>query len=320
MDVALAILKFTAVLSAGVWGVVGLLVDYKKDGEITRWGRRALFGTVASTLIAVLTQSIETYKDRVAAHEAERKRSAEAETVRITLEQINRAISPFRENVTLSVVYWVRDSPAVRLYFARLLDQAAGKPLLYLRRHLMPNGDSDKELPAAGALNAARLGAWFVQGAALPTTEAELQKIIAAPDLELVNLDVGDAFRRPDSVETSAENVIDCAIKSGKPCALAIFETAGPGIRVEARNLSPVFRTNSGKLKSLPDFGDTLLLVQLSGLAVGDFSASVESVTLRTPEGRELIISGLRPLPFKPAFIGYAGIFAARVPKGTQWN
>jgi hypothetical protein len=320
MDVALAILKFTAVMSAGVWGVVGLLVDYKKDGQITRWGRRALVGTVASTLIAVLTQSIETYKDRVAAHEAEKKRSAEAETVRVTLEQINRAISPFRENITLSVVYRVHDSPAMRPYFARLLDQAAGKPLLYLRRHLLPNGDSDEELPAAGALNAARFGAWFVQGMASPTTEGELQKIIATPDLELANLDVGDALQRPNSVQTSAANVIDCALKSGKPCALAIFETAGPGIRVDARNLSPVFRTNSGRLKSLPDFGDTLLLVQLSGLAVADFSATIESVTLRTPEGRELVISQLEPLQFKPALIAYAGIFAARVPKGTQWN
>ncbi|MDH4188383.1 MAG: hypothetical protein OEV08_15445, partial [Nitrospira sp.] len=65
MDVSLSILKFAAVLIVGILGVIGLQVEYKKNGVITKWGRRALWGTVISTLVAIAIQSIETYKQHL---------------------------------------------------------------------------------------------------------------------------------------------------------------------------------------------------------------------------------------------------------------
>ena len=65
IDVALAALKFLAILTAGILSVIGVIVDYKKDGKITTWGRRAIIGIIISTVVAVLTQSIESYKQEI---------------------------------------------------------------------------------------------------------------------------------------------------------------------------------------------------------------------------------------------------------------
>jgi hypothetical protein len=41
-------LKFTAIFLSAISGGMGLLVDFKKDGHITKWGRRALLGVIIS--------------------------------------------------------------------------------------------------------------------------------------------------------------------------------------------------------------------------------------------------------------------------------
>jgi hypothetical protein len=62
-DTLLAILKLTSILLAGIMGTIALLVDFKdKGGRITKWGRGALIGVVASTLIAATIHGIEGYR------------------------------------------------------------------------------------------------------------------------------------------------------------------------------------------------------------------------------------------------------------------
>ncbi len=91
-DTILATLKFLAVLSTGIWGIIGLMVDYKKDGAITNWGRRALIGTVVSTLIAVVTQSIETHKQNESTREDNQKRIAQETKNGEMLREIRRGL------------------------------------------------------------------------------------------------------------------------------------------------------------------------------------------------------------------------------------
>lgn len=80
-------LKFLALLSTGIWGVVGLLVDYKKDGRTTKWGKRALTGVIASTLIAAITQGVE-YSQQKSAASAANERNYKL------LTEIGRAVYP----------------------------------------------------------------------------------------------------------------------------------------------------------------------------------------------------------------------------------
>ncbi|HBG07296.1 MAG: hypothetical protein A2075_15185 [Geobacteraceae bacterium GWC2_58_44] len=94
IDVALAGLKFLAILMAGIFGAIGLMVDYKKDGKITLWGKRALVGSIISTLVAVSIESAETYKkvrEDERKHEetaAQEKKNAEV------LQEIRRGLYP----------------------------------------------------------------------------------------------------------------------------------------------------------------------------------------------------------------------------------
>src|SRR2546426_11614604 len=56
----LAALKIAAILVTGIFGAIGLKVDFKdKDNRITDWGRRALIGAVISTVIATIAQGLE---------------------------------------------------------------------------------------------------------------------------------------------------------------------------------------------------------------------------------------------------------------------
>jgi len=85
-----AALKMLAVLSAGAWGVISLVVDYKyTDGRVTPWGKRALVGIVASTLVAISTEWLDA-----------RQRSADAKQVQernhALLLNIQRATEPLR--------------------------------------------------------------------------------------------------------------------------------------------------------------------------------------------------------------------------------
>jgi hypothetical protein len=95
LDALLAALKFVAILLAGILGIVGLLVDYKdKEGAITTWGRRALIGVVASSLVAAVIQGVEVYKQRQEAREAESRARKEEDFQNKTLSDIRRAVYP----------------------------------------------------------------------------------------------------------------------------------------------------------------------------------------------------------------------------------
>jgi hypothetical protein len=100
-DIALLLLKFTALVVGGIFAVIGLLTKYHdRNGKVTRWGKIALFGIVLSTTIGAGAQAIESYSQyqkRLANDAANRK--AEEQTQKL-LGQIKRAVYPIR-NVTL---------------------------------------------------------------------------------------------------------------------------------------------------------------------------------------------------------------------------
>jgi hypothetical protein len=56
------VLKYASTVLTAAFGIYALKVDYKRDGQVTEAGRRAIAGTVASGLIALLTQAIESRK------------------------------------------------------------------------------------------------------------------------------------------------------------------------------------------------------------------------------------------------------------------
>ena len=57
LDTTLVSLKFLSIISAAVFGILGLLHDFKgKDGRITKWGRWSLFGVILSAIVGGATE------------------------------------------------------------------------------------------------------------------------------------------------------------------------------------------------------------------------------------------------------------------------
>jgi hypothetical protein len=112
VEVALATLKFVAVLITGLFAVIALQVDYKdKEGRITKWGRRALIGSVVSTLVAIGAQALETTVKH-------REEAASAEGTQKLLTEIRRAVYRIQNVYVTANVVVPRDT--LRSYASRI--------------------------------------------------------------------------------------------------------------------------------------------------------------------------------------------------------
>ena len=119
-SVALAALKFFAILTAGLLGAIGLLVDFKKDGKVTKWGRRALIGTVISTVVAVFIQSIETYQQNFESRRQNKSRLEQEERNEATLREIRRGLYVIKD-AEFSVTIRIPKPPdEVKAYLKRI--------------------------------------------------------------------------------------------------------------------------------------------------------------------------------------------------------
>ena len=58
LEITLVLLKFLSIISAAVFGILGLLHDFKgQDGRITKWGGWSLFGVILSAIVAGATET-----------------------------------------------------------------------------------------------------------------------------------------------------------------------------------------------------------------------------------------------------------------------
>jgi hypothetical protein len=137
-DILLASLKFLAILTAGLLGVIGLLVDFKVDGAITRWGRRALLGTVISTVVAVMTQSVETYKQNLERTTQNRERIQQEKRNEATLYEIRRGLYPIKEATFNVAIRLSKPADDVDQYLKRI-----GTFLVKNRRYAEKYDDDD---------------------------------------------------------------------------------------------------------------------------------------------------------------------------------
>lgn len=104
------ILKAVAIVSGAVGGIYGTLFDFKKDGRITKHGRRAIAGVVIATLVA-----LSIHVEDMRANQAARKR-LESDTLRQKTILLNTARAESTLALTLGRIQIVKsavDSSAV---------------------------------------------------------------------------------------------------------------------------------------------------------------------------------------------------------------
>lgn len=121
MEVVLIILKYIGILISGVFGVYGLMMDFKDDkGKVTKAGNRALKIIIISSLISISSQTVEIYLDSKKEEDDNKKALKEIQQNSKILHSIDRAINPI-ENVRIS--YSIKLDPnhkKISPYYKRL--------------------------------------------------------------------------------------------------------------------------------------------------------------------------------------------------------
>lgn len=83
------VLKFGGIFISGLLGVSALLVEFRKDGKITPWGKKALIGIVLAFVFSALIQIIEDYNSKKRAAEEDRKTQKMLTEIKKNLHPIN---------------------------------------------------------------------------------------------------------------------------------------------------------------------------------------------------------------------------------------
>lgn|GEM_PF-7028421 len=68
-----ALFKFIAIFIGGFSGILALLVEFKKEGKITKWGKAALIGVVISFLVTIILQTLEIRRNNISAKAEQQK-------------------------------------------------------------------------------------------------------------------------------------------------------------------------------------------------------------------------------------------------------
>lgn len=148
ITIALNLTKIIGTALSGAFGLLGLLADFRDPNtkEITRWGRIAFWGIVISTIIALVSQVLESAK---ATRDARAASAATQEQLRksdIILREVDRTLNPL-DDVRIS--YWMQvplDDPAMAAYKQRLEHGVEQIVANYAANHTDPRFGSPAKL------------------------------------------------------------------------------------------------------------------------------------------------------------------------------
>jgi hypothetical protein len=122
METALTILKLAGLVLAGAFGALGLLKDFRDDKTkaLTKWGKIALYGILASTALAFIAQVLDSAKSAQDAKESEKRAQDQIARSNEILTDLDRSLNPL---TNIRVSYWLIvpfDAPEFAAYRKRL--------------------------------------------------------------------------------------------------------------------------------------------------------------------------------------------------------
>src|SRR3954452_7118835 len=98
-----AILKAVSTVATGLFGVLGVLTNYKdKDGKVTKWGKVAITGICFSATISLVLYGLESVKATKGAVEAKKQYDETKKKLDTALEDSNRLMSLQRTSLDKS--------------------------------------------------------------------------------------------------------------------------------------------------------------------------------------------------------------------------
>jgi hypothetical protein len=122
ISAALNLTKVIGTVLTGAFGLLGLLTEFRDSvtKKITRWGRYALIGILASTSTALISQVLEFSKATRDAQAATRLAQAQITKSNAILNEVERTLKPLQD---VRISYWLQvpvNDPALLAYRKRL--------------------------------------------------------------------------------------------------------------------------------------------------------------------------------------------------------
>ncbi len=147
LTIVLAVLKAVGLLTAGVFGIVGAVTNFRDDsGKLTRWGRRNLIALIMGLVLSLSAQMVEYVRGRseaTAAAERARKAADQAEQLLLNTADATKKIAKIdaeTERIAEEAVHAADRLSEVGSDVQRSLDPM--EPLEISARFLIPLPDS----------------------------------------------------------------------------------------------------------------------------------------------------------------------------------
>jgi hypothetical protein len=280
MDTALTILKLAGLVLAGAFGALGLLKDFRDDKTkvLTKWGKIALYGILASTALAFVAQVLDSAKSAHDAKESEKRSQDQIARSNDILTDLDRSLNPL---TNVRVTYWLSvpfEAPEFAAYRERLAKGVAdilaspnrkGTPRTGFVSRRSANGPEAVSIPHSSPLMPQRdevIPYYVLRYSGLqfsffkiPRLDSEVAADAAANPQPDLSFDVGT-----DTGEKSSEDYsLEYDLKSKK---LTIF----------ASDLAsdPQYWRSNNHILAVPDLSNAQLAVQIDDIMVPTLPAS----------------------------------------------
>ena len=265
----LSLLKLLGILLSGIFGILGLLTEYKdkETGKTTPWGKLALVGISITTIFALAVECLESRKSTHEAQDARLIARFQAERSNEILADVRRSLDPLT-NVRVSYAFkFPMNVPQFSRYRSRLRnaidmltmpDRSLHKNLIYLKPG--PAGERSETviIPRDSFLN--------------PQPKDGLPYfIVSAPQLRFDFYSDGIAWSPGGDIRTVPD--LSFSLKStaakdeqGAASYSVQYDVAKQELSLEVMGalVSPLSWYGSGKIRSFSDLKSTYLIVRLA--------------------------------------------------------
>lgn len=304
-DTAVFVTKIVSTTLTGVFGVYGLVVEFKDEhGRITKPGRNALCLIVGTALLAATTQGLEFANERHSAH-------LDVQNNQRTLREISRALQPLRDLRFSYALTLEMNSEGVVGDFEVYVDTVKavlGASQLRTDPDVISVWTQVGRTPYAQALKKGE-NSWtrvgFAESEALIPSQT-LRTVLFATSVEFSVYQDAIAAKDHPKVGPTSKKVPSWSLKLGldpflpRPDATytLTMHLAEKKIRLVGQNIpiSYVDWKNDGAIVAIPDLDGTQAFLNLANpyevIFGSDFSGfELETFRLLFPDGRELELS-----------------------------
>lgn len=320
IDTLLAVTKFVSISLTGLFGILSLAKKYRDDaGTLTRWGRIAVRGTIASFLVAAIAQSLELEKSRHQALASSAKTQEDVRRFTLLLQEIDRTAHPITD-VRAGFSLTLPRTPPRLVAYVSSLDAAAAEIAQDFEGHGSKTQlQTQRKVVVFDRYGTSSAPVIAIEGTSplLPLRGTEADAIVNNRTLlfmlykrSLADNVVGLAQTQPDLSFMASADMYEYGGHLG-----VHYYTADHRIEQEGVDIKAQFLKQNGVLTSVLDIpGATLVVEPVNYRDAVEHDLMLDSVFLRLSQGYEFAVpTGA----FRRLYVGNMPLFVYHFPKGS---